>query len=328
MRYRPGDVVDNYEIVEELGEGAYAEVYKARDAATGAIVLIKSPNPLMFADPQVFQRFAREAEIARRINHPGVQRSLDMKAPAGDPYLVLEFIDGEMLRRVLQKTKGEIPISQAIDWGRQLAETLKYLHSQGIMHRDLKPENILVDKAGKLRIVDFGTALLIGARRLTWRHLSDGVGTPDYMSPEQIQGDRGDERSDVYAWGIMMYEFLAGRVPFGGDNWMAVMAGHLQRTPERIRETRPDVSPALEAVVLKAMRRLPQNRYQSTDELLADLDNLDSLDIGGFDFTPEPAIGGMAAPKSGLDLWKFIALIALGTIVVIVAVVALALLFK
>src|SRR5664279_1890011 len=114
----------------------------------------------------------------------------------------------------------------------------------------MKPENVLISNDGVVKITDFGTAFLDGARRLTWRHLSDSIGTPDYMSPEQIQGHRGDARSDIYAWGVMMYELLTGDVPFHGDNWMAVMAGHLNQTPTRIRKGRPEVSPALEAVVL------------------------------------------------------------------------------
>src|SRR5262249_44496960 len=145
------------------------------------------------------------------------------------------------------------------------------LHRQEIVHRDLKPENVLVAADGRLKIADFGTAMIRGARRLTWRHLSESLGTPDYMSPEQIQGERGDARSDIYAWGVMMYEFLTGGVPFEGDNWMAVMQGHLQRTPVRIRTRRPEAPAALEGIVLTAMRRQPENRYQSAEDLLADL---------------------------------------------------------
>jgi eukaryotic-like serine/threonine-protein kinase len=328
VRYKPGDKVDDYLITEELGEGAYAEAYKAIDQTNGSTVMIKSPNPMMVADPQIFQRFAREAEIARRIDHPGVQRSLALRQPDGQAYLVLEYIDGELLRRHLQKFKGDIPIALAIDWGRQLAETLQYLHSQGVVHRDLKPENILITAEGRLKILDFGSALLTGARRLTWRHLSEGVGTPDYMSPEQIQGARGDERSDIYAWGIMMYEFLTGRIPFEGDNWLAVMAGHLQRAPRPIRELRSEVSPALDAVVLTAMRRMPENRYQTAAELLVDLNRVDSLDLSKFDLSPEAPIGGMAAPKSGRDLWIYVGLIAGGFLALVILVIVIALLFK
>src|SRR6266571_5299040 len=271
MRLKAGDRVDRFEIVEPLGEGAYAETYKARDTRSGQLVLIKSPNPLLFADPGIHQRFMREAEIARHLNHPGVQRSVDLGENRSEPYLALEYIEGESLRRWLRSHKGPLPIAQAVAWGRELAEALAYLHQHKIVHRDLKPENVIVTNDGHLKIIDFGTALLAGARRLTWRHLTEALGTPDYMSPEQIQGERGDPRSDIYSWGIMMYEFLAGRVPFEGDNWLAVMAGHLQRDPRRIRELRSELPEDLETVVLTAMRRYPENRYQSAAELLADL---------------------------------------------------------
>jgi serine/threonine protein kinase len=283
MRLKAGDRLDRFEIVEPLGEGAYAETYKARDTQTGDMVLLKSPNPLLFADPAIHQRFMRESEIARHLNHPGVQRSVDLGENRSEPYLALEYIEGDTLRRWLRKHKLPLPIPLAVQWGRELAEALSYLHQHKIVHRDLKPENVIVTKRdegrdeakgegdGHLKIIDFGTALMTGARRLTWRHLTEALGTPDYMSPEQIQGERGDPRSDIYSWGIMMYEFLTGRVPFEGDNWLAVMAGHLQRHPKPIRELRPEVPPELEAIVLTAMRRYPENRYQSAEELLADL---------------------------------------------------------
>jgi len=271
MRLKAGDRVDRFEILEPLGEGAYAETYKARDTESGALVLLKSPNPLLFADPAIHQRFMRESEIARHLNHPGVQRSVDLGENRSEPYLALEYIEGDTLRRWLRRHETPLSIPQAVQWGTELAEALAYLHHHKIVHRDLKPENIIVTGDGHLKIIDFGTALLTGARRLTWRHLTEALGTPDYMSPEQIQGERGDPRSDIYSWGIMTYEFLTGRVPFEGDNWLAVMAGHLQRHPKPIHELRPEVPGELEAVVLTAMRRYPENRYQSADELLADL---------------------------------------------------------
>ncbi|HEU5002129.1 MAG TPA: serine/threonine-protein kinase [Actinomycetota bacterium] len=271
MRLKAGDHVDRFEIIEPLGEGAYAETYKARDTASGQIVLLKSPNPLLFADPAIHQRFVREAEIARSLNHPGVQRSIDLAEHRSEPYLALEYIEGENLRRWLRAHPTPLPLADAVRWGTELAEALDYLHRHHIVHRDLKPENLIVTRDGHLKIIDFGTALLEGARRLTWRHLTEALGTPDYMSPEQIQGERGDQRSDLYAWGILMYEFLTGHVPFQGDNYLAVMAGHLQRHPQPIREVRPEVPADLEAVVLTAMRRYADNRYQTAGELLGDL---------------------------------------------------------
>jgi len=324
VRYQPGSRIDRYEVLEALGKGAYAETYKARDTATGDTVVLKSPDPMLFADPGLFQRFRRETEIARRLHHPGVQRSVDLAEKRSEPYLVLEYVDGDSLRQRLRQYEGPVPIDQALDWGRQLAEALAYLHANGIVHRDLKPENILVTADGRLKVADFGTAMLTGARRLTWRHLSESLGTPDYMSPEQVQGNRGDARSDIYSWGVIMYELLTGRVPFGGDNWLAVMAGHLQSTPTRILKLRPDVSPALDAVVLHAMRRHPENRYASAEEIVADLDHLDSLDPTAYDLSPEPPIGGLAAAAdSARRLWILVAGIALGFLALVAAIIGL-----
>ena len=326
MRLAPGSRVDRYEIVEELGEGAYAETYLARDTQNGGLVVLKSPNPTLFADPSLFQRYRRESQIARSMDHPGVQRALDGGEHRTEPYLVLEYVDGRNLRAEIPShsdREGQVELAVVLDWGRQLADALAYLHDHGVVHRDLKPENILVAPDGHLKIADFGTAMLDGAKRLTWKHLSESLGTPDYMSPEQIQGSRGDDRSDIYAWGIIMYELLTGSVPFKGDNWMATMAGHLTRNPEPVRRRRPDVPPALEAVVLKAMRRFPEHRYQSADEVVADLQRLDELDVATFDLSPEPPLAGMAAVDSTKRLWRLVALVALAFLAVSALAIAL-----
>lgn len=329
MRHECGELIDHYEIVGELGEGAYAETYKARDMADGSLVVLKFPDPNTFADAQIYQRFQRETKIAGGLDFAGVQRSYGVNTDARDPYLVLEYVDGDTLRARGHEFHGPMPLDTALDWGLQIARAIQYLHRNGITHRDLKPENVLVGNDGVLKVADFGTALVAGARRLTWRNLTESIGTPDYMSPEQIQGERGDVRSDVYAWGVMMYEMLVGRVPFEGDNWLAVMAGHLRRTPQRIRDLRPEVSPQIEAVVLKAMRRHARNRYQTAEELVDDLEHLDQLDASKFDLSPEEPLGGMGTPAATPQaLWLQIALIALGFIAVSAVIIALSVLLK
>jgi serine/threonine protein kinase len=328
VRHEVGEKIDHFELLGSLGGGAYAETYKARDTTTGETVVLKMPNPNLFADPGLFQRYRRESDIARQLDHPGVQRGMDQGESRSEPYLVLEYIDGDNLRRVLRGGDVPLPIDVCVDRGRQLAEAIAYLHHNGIVHRDLKPENILVTTDGKLKIADFGTAMLEGARRLTWKHLSESLGTPDYMSPEQVQGERGDERSDIYAWGVMMYEMLTGRVPFRGDNWMAVMAGHLGENPQPIRRLRPDVPPALEAVVMHAMRRYPSNRYQSADDILADLVRLDTLDPDEYDRSPEKPMGGMAAVNSERRLWAFVVLVAVSFLGIVAVIITLSVLLR
>ena len=327
-RYAPGQEVDRYKIVEPLGAGAYAETYKAVDTRTGRTVVLKVPDPNLFSDPTTFNRYRREAEVARRLDHPSVQGAIDAGESRTEPYLVLSYVEGVSLRKRLRSFHGLIPIEKAIDWGRQLAAGLAYLHTKGVVHRDLKPENILVTPDDRLVIGDFGTAALEGARRLTWKHLAESLGTPDYMSPEQVQGERGDARSDVYALGVMLYEMLTGRVPFEGDNFMAVMAGHLQGDPKPVHKLRPDVAPALESVVMHAMRRYPEHRYPSAEALLEDLDHLDRVDPGAYDLSPEKAMGGMAAAESSQRLWAYVAMIAAGFGGIVAIIITLSILLR
>ena len=319
-RHQPGEEIDHYRVVELLGAGGYAEVYRAVDLRNGRAVVLKCPNPQLFADPGLFQRYRREADVAGRLNHPGIQRRLDNVEHRSEPYLVLEYVDGGSLKEVLAERGTPLPLPDAIRWATELAETMTYLHANGIVHRDLKPANILVASDGQTKIADFGTALAEGARRLTWRNLTATFGTPAYMSPEQIQGHRGDDRSDIYAWGVLTYELLAGRRPFTGATWQDTMAAHLTQNPVRIRSLRPGVSLALEAVVLTAMRREREHRYQTAAALLADLRRLDELDATAFDLTPEPPLGGMAAAGSGAGLWKYVAVIA-GSFMGLVAII-------
>jgi serine/threonine-protein kinase len=324
-RFSPGQQLDYYRIEELLGSGAYAETYKATDTRDGRTVVLKVPDPKQFAgDPNTFRRYRREAEVARRLEHPSVQGALDPGEARSAQYLVLEYIDGVAMRERMRSFSVVVPLDKVIDWGHQLAEGLAYLHTKGVVHRDLKPENILVTPDDRLVIGDFGTAALDGARRLTFKHLAESLGTPAYMSPEQVQGERGDARSDIYSWGVMLYELLTGRVPFEGDNWMAVMAGHLQGDPKPIHEFRPDVPPALEAVVTTAMRRYPEHRYPSAEALLADLNHLDGLDPAAYDMSPETPMGGMAAEDASRRLVRIGGLIAISFLVLCATIVTLA----
>lgn len=327
-RYAPGDRLDHYQIEELLGSGAYAESYKAIDTRDGRTVALKVPDPNLFADPSSFNRYRREAEVARRLEHPGVQGAVDAGETRSAPYLVLDYVDGMSLRQRMHDAGGRIPVDTIVNWGRQLAQGLAYLHSKGVVHRDLKPENILVTPDDRLVIGDFGTAQLAGARRLTWKHLQEALGTPDYMSPEQVQGERGDARSDVYSWGVMLYELLTGRVPFEGDNWMAVMAGHLQGDPKPVRKLRPDVPPSLEAVVMHAMRRHPEHRYPSAEAVLADLEHLDQVDPAAYDLSPERAMGGMAPGQSSRRLWAIAVIVATSFLALAALAVVLTILLR
>jgi serine/threonine protein kinase len=288
MAIQPGTELDGFKIKKVIGHGAFSDVYLVEDPH-GREVVLKLPHDTIIGDTQTFDRFRREMEIAKKLDHPGIQRSYDLGAHRSRPYLVMEYVEGETLRDLLNRER-KLPVTRAIDFAEQLAEAMAYAHAQGVYHRDLKPENILITPDGRLVVTDFGIALLSGARRLTWRWLTSPVGTPDYMAPEQIQGKRGDARTDVYAMGIMLYEMLTGHVPWEGDNPLAVMQQHLTAPVPDLRSSNPDVPPPLEAIVRKSLRKDPDERYQDAGELLQDLRHWQDLDLSQYVFAPEAPV--------------------------------------
>jgi serine/threonine-protein kinase len=309
-----GDMLDGrYDILEVLGRGGMGETYQARDRLTDHLVVVKVPYANMIGDPATYSRFQRELDIGKRLDHPGIQRFVAEGRLQGNvaPYVVFEFIDGKNFREFLaERAPLEIPL--AMDLARQLADVLQYVHEHGVVHRDLKPENLLITSDGQLKLVDFGIALLRGARRLTFGHLSSEVGTPDYMAPEQVQGERGDARTDVYALGVMLYEMLIGEVPFQGDSPLAVMGQRVTTTAPRVRSRRPEVPPALEAVVYRALRRDPEDRYPSMAAVSNDLQHLELVEI--------PEYEAVEPPRRGIPQavwWTAIALLVLLSMVVI-----------
>jgi serine/threonine-protein kinase len=280
-RYQAGETVnDKYEILETLGHGGMNDAYKARECTSGRLVVLKVPYSSLIGDPATYSRYQRELEIGKRLHHPHIQQLLD-EGRLDDgvaPYLVLEYVDGTLLREYLRQ-HAPLSVDESIKIATQLADALEYCHQHGVVHRDLKPENILLEADGTVKLVDFGIALLQGARRLTFRRLSSGVGTPDYMAPEQVQGDRGDARTDIYALGIMLFEMLTGDVPYRGDNPLAVMSQRVTTDAPLLRTRRADAPRALEAIVWRALRREPTERYASMGELLHDLTHLDEVQI-------------------------------------------------
>nr|BBH94712.1 hypothetical protein KTA_29110 [Thermogemmatispora argillosa] len=285
--YPPGTRIDHYEIVRMLGHGGMNRVYLARDLHNQELVVLKFPNSELIGNIAVFERYKREAEIGHRINHPYIQRLLNVDEPRSEDYLVMEYIKGRSLREILEERAPEpLPVAEALRIAIQICEALAYCHEHGVFHRDIKPENIMIQENGDVKIIDFGIALLEGARRVTWRGLSSTVGTPDYMSPEQLKGERGTARSDIYAVGIILYEMLCGRTPFEGENVFAIMNQHVSQDPPSILKYNPHLSPELETVVMRAIRRDPQKRYQSMQELLHDLRNLE--EVKPVPYTPDP----------------------------------------
>jgi serine/threonine-protein kinase len=317
-----GSRVDHYELLEHLADGAQAEVHRAKDTRSGREVVVKIPHARVLDHPVLASRWRREAHLTEALAHHNLQCRLDVGEHHHEPYVVLEYAGGGSLDGWVGAQGPRLPVSQAVEWGRQLAQALAYLHHLGILHRDLKPANILLTDELQLKLADFGAATMTAGRRRVWHLPAPPEGTPEYLSPEQITGQSGDPRSDVYGWGIVMYELLAGHVPYSGPNPLTAMTAHLNHNPVPLRNWRGDIPPALEAVVLTAMRRQPEHRYQTALALLEDLSRLGELDPTSFDLTPEPAMGGVIGGAEGPALLRFALLVA-GAFFSIVALVIL-----
>jgi eukaryotic-like serine/threonine-protein kinase len=286
-----GATLDHYRILANLGQGAFSTAYEARDERNGRVVVLKCPNPVLLGDTTALDRFRREMAIGRRLKHPNIMEALDDGQSRSAPYLVVEYVDGESFASLLRR-RGRLSPEEAAGYTRQILAALEYAHGQRVYHRDLKPSNMLVDTSGRLKIIDFGIAYMAGVRRLTWRWAGSALGTPDYMSPEQIQGRRGDNRSDLYATGAILYEMLTGSPPFDGNDIAAVMKQHLEASPSKPSRYNGRVPSGLDGIVLKALRKNPEERYQSAAEFAADLDRYGTLQLGDFNLPPERALEG------------------------------------
>jgi serine/threonine-protein kinase len=194
----------------------------------------------------------------------------------GQVYMVMEWVEGRLLRKVLAESR-KLPIERARAIIIAICDALDYIHRNGVVHRDLKPENIMIDGEDRIKLIDFGIAGKAGARRLTFGKFSQIAGTPDYISPEQVKGKRGDGRSDIYSLGVILYELVTGATPFSGPNPFTVMNDRLVNNPVPPRELNPEISPQLQEAIYRAMEREPQNRYSTANEFAWDLEHLDQV---------------------------------------------------
>jgi serine/threonine-protein kinase len=277
----PGDQLDHYRIDSLAARSGMASIFRGTDTRTGRAVAIKIPHPEMEGDPIFFDRFNREEEIGKKLNHPGVVKVLD-DDERSRRYMVLEWVDGKLLRQILNEQKI-LPPERAIKITRGLCDALDYIHSQGVVHRDLKPENIMLGAEDRPKLIDFGIAANAGSRRLTFAKLTEAMGTPDYISPEQVKGKRGDARSDIYALGIMFYEMLSGKVPFTGPNPFVIMNERLLNDPIPPREANPAITPELQEIIYRALERDPKKRYASAHEFALDLEHPEKVGVADRD---------------------------------------------
>ena len=263
-----GSVFDGrYRIERKLGAGGMADVYLAEDQELGRRVAIKILNDRHAADDSFIERFRREAKNAAGLSHPNIVSIYDRGEAEGTYYIAMEYLDGRSLKELIVG-RGPAPIKVSIDYARQILAAVGFAHKHGIVHRDIKPHNVLVGPEGRLKVTDFGIARS-GASQMT--EVGSIIGTAQYLSPEQARGAPVDQTSDLYSVGVVLYEMLTGQVPFTGDTPLEIAMKHLSEVPKPPSELRPEVPHDLDSVVLRALAKDPSERYQSAEEMDADL---------------------------------------------------------
>jgi len=280
-----------YQILRKLGAGGMANVYLAEDQELGRRVAIKILNDRHANDEQFVERFRREAKNAAALSHPNIVSIYDRGEAEGTYYIAMEYLDGRSLKELIL-SRGDAPIAVVVEYARQILSALRFAHRHGIVHRDIKPHNVLVDGEGRVKVTDFGIARA-GTSQMT--EAGSIVGTAQYLSPEQARGADVDQRSDLYSLGVLMYEMLTGEVPFSGDTPVEIAMKHLSQTPVPPSAKRHEVPRELDMVVMRALAKDPDDRYQSADEMEADLDRV-ARGVGVAPQTEETATQIMRSP--------------------------------
>jgi serine/threonine-protein kinase len=303
---KPGEILDSrFEIDSMISRSGMATIYKAKDLETKQTVAVKIPHMQMESDAGSFARFQREAEIGEMLDHPNILKFI--KVPnKSRPYIVTEYLEGKSLSNVLNEVRP-LPIPDAVQIASYICGALAHMHEHKVVHRDLKPQNIVLCNDGSLRIIDFGIAKSMEMRRLTFAGFTPAMGTPDYMAPEQVKGKRGDERTDIYSLGAVLYEMTTGSVPFEGPNPFVVMNSRITGDPIAPRKVNPQISEQLEEIILHAMEREPHKRYQSAAVMKAELDDPESVKVTG-------RARHLEAPKVWKTRWQGARLIVLSAL--------------
>ncbi|WP_455352935.1 Stk1 family PASTA domain-containing Ser/Thr kinase [Streptomyces sp. SYSU K217416] len=264
-----------YELGSVLGRGGMAEVYLAHDTRLGRTVAVKTLRADLARDPSFQARFRREAQSAASLNHPAIVAVYDTGEDYVDnvsiPYIVMEYVDGSTLRELLHSGRKLLP-ERTLEMTIGILQALEYSHRNGIVHRDIKPANVMLTRTGQVKVMDFGIARAMGDSGMTMTQTAAVIGTAQYLSPEQAKGEQVDARSDLYSTGCLLYELLTVRPPFVGDSPVAVAYQHVREEPQPPSNFDPEITPEMDAIVLKALVKDPDYRYQSADEMRADIE--------------------------------------------------------
>ncbi len=263
-----------YKVLQLLGEGGMGKVYKAWDKELEEEVAIKVLIPQLSSDAQMLSRFKREIKLARSITHENVGKIYDLGEADGTKYISMEFIQGESLHKILKK-QGKLKIDDGVRIINQIADALATFHKKGIIHRDLKPSNIMINPEGKVYILDFGIAKSVESDELT--KTGDAIGTPAYMAPEQIEGKKVDSRADLYSLGVIIYQMFTGKPVFEADTPYTMALKQLKEQPQKPRKINPQIPESIEKIILKSLKKNPEERYQSALEIRDDLEKFSSI---------------------------------------------------
>ena len=287
-----------YELGPVLGRGGMAEVYHAHDTRLGRQVAVKTLRADLARDPSFQARFRREAQSAASLNHPAIVAVYDTGEDYIDnvsiPFIVMEYVDGSTLRELLHSGRKLLP-ERTLEMTIGILQALEYSHRAGIVHRDIKPANVMLTRNGQVKVMDFGIARAMGDSGMTMTQTAAVIGTAQYLSPEQAKGEQVDARSDLYSTGCLLYELLTVRPPFVGDSPVAVAYQHVREEPQAPSVFDPEITPEMDAIVLKALVKAPDHRYQSADEMRLDIEAcLDGQPVGA-----TAAMGAMAAGGYG-----------------------------
>ncbi|HEY8722818.1 MAG TPA: protein kinase [Gaiellaceae bacterium] len=314
-----GEVLsDRYEVEELVGTGGMSSVFRAHDRLLDRKVALKVLHPQYSEDAEYVERFRREARAVAALSHPNIVTVIDRGEHEGHQFIVFEYIAGENLKQLIQR-RGPAPVTTALELAMQIARGLSFAHQQGLVHRDIKPQNILLNGDGEAKVTDFGIARSLDVQQ-GMTQTGTVLGTSDYIAPEQAQGQRVDEHTDVYSLGVVLYELLTNEVPFPGENFVAVAMRHINEAPPPIRDKRPDVSPRLEAAVQRAMAKRPEDRFHTMADFCKELE-ADLAEAQG-ETVAAPALPRRArAPRRrGANPWPII--LALLTLIAIGGVIA------
>jgi len=257
-----------YQVIEDLGHGGMGRVYKVFDTEVREKLALKLLNPEIASDEPTIERFRNELKLARTISHRNICRMHDLGREEGTYYITMEYVPGEDLKNFIHRV-GALPIGKAVSIARQVCAGLAEAHRVGVVHRDLKPQNVMIDSDGNARIMDFGIARSVKGKGITGANMM--IGTPDYMSPEQVDGKEADRRSDIYSLGIVLFEMLTGRLPFEGETPLSVAVKQKSEAPPDLRKFNPQIPEELTHIVLKCLDKSKESRYQSADDLSTEL---------------------------------------------------------